>query len=378
MGFFKFCLEKVTPMGRLGWIETPHGRARTPLFMPVGSQGSVKAMSPRDLKELGVEVVLCNAYHLYLRPGIEVIREIGGLHTFMGWDGPLLTDSGGYQIFSLCKLVKVREEGVEFRSPIDGSLHFLTPEKVIEIQESLGVDIAMSLDECLPYPSPRERVSQSVDLTLNWAKKGKAAWKGQGGLFGIVQGGVFLEERRRCIEGLLEIGFDGYALGGLSVGEEKELTWEVVEYTCGLLPQDKPRYLMGMGTPEDIVEGVKRGIDLFDCVLPTRFARTGYLFTSWGKIAIKHARYAKDPLPIDPECTCYTCRNFSRAYLRHLFLSRELLAYYLNTIHNLHYYLTLIREIRRALEEGSFEVFLRDFYERRSGEGDPSLESVDV
>lgn len=348
-------------------METPHGRFRTPVFMPVGSQGSVKAVSPRDLKALGVEVVLCNAYHLYLRPGVEVIADVGGLHVFMGWDGPILTDSGGYQIFSLSKLVKVREEGVEFRSPIDGSLHFLSPEKVMEIQRALGVDIAMSLDECLPYPSPKEVVSRSVDLTLQWARRGKAVWRGDGGLFGIVQGGVYLDERKRCAEGLMEIGFDGYALGGLSVGEEKGQTWEVVEYMCEILPQDKPRYLMGMGTPEDIVEAVKRGVDMLDCVLPTRFARTGYLFTHWGRIAIKHSRYARDPRPIDPECDCYTCQNFSRAYLRHLFLARELLAYYLNTLHNLHYYLNLMRGIRRAIEEGRFQEFYRDFYARRSG-----------
>jgi len=347
---FKFCLEKTTKWGRLGWLETPHGRVKTPVFMPVGTHGAVKALSPKDLEWLGAEMVLSNVYHLYLRPGIDLIVHLGGIHRFMGWNKPILTDSGGYQIFSLSKFVRIKEDGVEFRSYIDGSLHFLTPEDVISMQKAIGVDIAMSLDYCVPYPSDKETVEKAVSVTLNWAKRGKTVWDKEGGLFGIVQGGVFLDLRRRCAEELLEMEFDGYAIGGLSVGEEKEQTWEVVEFTCQLLPEDKPRYLMGMGTPQDIIEGVKRGVDIFDCVLPTRFARTGYLFTRWGKMAIKHAKYARDPNPIDPTCECYTCRNFSRAYLRHLFLSRELLAYYLNTIHNLYFYFTLIRKIRQALE----------------------------
>lgn len=365
MAQFRFCLEKETAEGRVGLLETPHGKALTPLFMPVGSHGSVKALSPRELEELCVEVVLANAYHLYLRPGVEVIRDLGGLHAFMGWSGPILTDSGGYQIFSLCKLVRVMPEGVEFRSHLDGSLHLFTPERAIEVQEALGADIIMSLDVCLPYPSEKGRVEEAVELTTRWARRGKGARKGEAALFGIVQGGVFLDLRRKSAEALMEIGFDGYALGGLSVGEEKRQTWEVVEFTCGLLPQDQPRYLMGMGTPEDLVEGVRRGVDMFDCVLPTRCARTGELFTPWGKMNIKNARYARDPDPIDPGCDCYTCRHFSRAYLRHLFMARELLAYYLNTIHNLHYYLNLMREIRRALQEDRFEEFRREFYRLR-------------
>ena len=362
---FRFCLEKETAEGRVGSLETPHGKALTPLFMPVGSHGSVKALSPRELEELCVEVVLANAYHLYLRPGVEVIRDLGGLHAFMGWKGPILTDSGGYQIFSLCKLVRLMPEGVEFRSHLDGSLHLFTPERAIEVQEALGADIIMSLDVCLPYPSEKGRVQEAVELTTRWARRGKGARKGKAALFGIVQGGVFLDLRRKSAEALMEMGFDGYALGGLSVGEEKRQTWEVVEFTCGLLPQDQPRYLMGMGTPEDLVEGVRRGVDMFDCVLPTRCARTGELFTPWGKMNIKNARYARDPDPIDPGCDCYTCRHFSRAYLRHLFMARELLAYYLNTIHNLHYYLKLMREIRRALQEDRFEEFRREFYRLR-------------
>jgi len=363
---FRFRLIKETPWGRVGEIETPHGKAQTPLFMPVGSHGSVKTLSPRDLEELGVEVVLANAYHLYLRPGVEVIESLGGLHAFMGWRGPILTDSGGYQIFSLCNFREVLPEGVQFRSHLDGSLHFLTPERVVQIQEALGADIIMSLDECLPYPVERQRAEASVELTTRWAKRGKAARRGEAALFGIVQGSVYKELRRQSVEGLLEIGFDGYAIGGLSVGEEKALTYEMVEYTCGLLPKDRPRYLMGMGTPEDLVEGVMRGVDMFDCVLPTRCARTGELFTPFGKMNIKNARYSRDPSPIDPDCTCYTCRNFSRAYLRHLFLSRELLAYWLNTVHNLHYYLELMREVRRALAEDRFEDFYRRFYQRRT------------
>lgn len=365
MSTFRFRLEKEVEGGRLGTLETAHGKARTPLFMPVGSHGSVKSLSPRDMEELGVEAVLANAYHLYLRPGVEVIRELGGLHTFMGWRRPILTDSGGYQIFSLCKLVQVTPEGVQFRSHLDGSLHLFTPERAVEVQELLGADIMMVLDECLPYPSERERVEASVALTTQWAKRCKAAHKGNGALFGIVQGGVFIDLRRRSAEALLEIGFDGYALGGLSVGEEKGQTWEVVAFVCELLPKDRPRYLMGMGTPEDLVEAVSLGVDMFDCVLPTRSARTGELFTPWGKMNIKNARYARDPEPIDPDCRCYTCRHFSRAYLRHLFMAKELLAYYLNTIHNLYYYIDLIRRIRQALEEGSFEDFRRDFYRLR-------------
>lgn len=365
---FRFELLKETPFGRLGRIETSHGCFETPVFMPVGSKGSVKAVSPRDLEALGAKVILSNTYHLYLRPGVEVIRGVGGLHKFMGWKGAILTDSGGYQVFSLCKFSRVTEEGVEFRSHLDGSLHLLTPEKVVQIQAEFGVDIAMVLDECLPYPVEKSRAEASVELNLRWARRAKNAWKAEGALFGIVQGSIFMDLRRQCIEWLLELDFDGYAIGGLSVGEPKELTWDVVQYSCELLPKDKPRYLMGMGTPEDILEGVRRGVDMFDCVLPTRFGRTGYLFTRWGVMNIKHARYTQDPTPIDPECNCYTCQNFSRAYLRHLFLSRELLSYYLNTLHNLHYYLRLIEDIRRALQEDRFPEFMENFYRQRETE----------
>jgi len=364
---FSFRLLKVSSRCRIGEIITPHGKVRTPVFMPVGSLGSVKSLSPRDLEELGVEAILVNAYHLYLRPGAEVIREMGGLHSFMGWGGPILTDSGGYQVFSLCKFRRITPEGVEFRSHIDGSLHLFTPERAIKVQENLGADIIMSLDECLPYPSPRQEVERAVRLTTEWARRGKEAKRRDDqALFGIVQGGVFEDLRRRSVEEIVEIGFDGYAIGGLSVGEEKSITYDMVELTCSLLPEERPRYLMGMGAPEDLVEGVIRGVDMFDCVLPTRCARTGELFTRFGKMNIKNARYAKDPRPVDPECSCYTCRNFSRAYLRHLFLSRELLSYWLNTVHNLHYYLTLMEELRGAIEQGRIEEFRRHFYSQRA------------
>ena len=366
-GFFR--LRKGTEGGRLGEIVTPHGVISTPVFMPVGSLGSVKGVSPKDLESLGVQMIVANAYHLYLRPGLEIIGEFGGLHTFMGWGGPILTDSGGYQVFSLAKLREVTDEGVTFRSHLDGSLHLFTPEKAIKIQEALGADIIMSLDECLPYPVPHEVAVRSVERSTHWAKRGKEAKvREDQALFGIVQGSVYRDLRQRSVEGLLEIGFDGYAIGGLSVGEEKEVTYEMVELTCGLLPKDQPRYLMGMGAPEDIVEGVMRGVDMFDCVLPTRLARTGELFTPWGKLNIKNAQYAKDKDPIDPQCECYTCQHFSRAYLRHLFLSRELLAYWLNTIHNLHYYHRLMVQIRQAIEQEDLQGFKRRFYTQRVGE----------
>jgi queuine tRNA-ribosyltransferase len=337
---------------RLGIYATPHGVLHTPAFITVGTQATVKAITPEELTEMGAEIILANTYHLYLRPGHEIIRRLGGLHTFMNWKHPLLTDSGGFQVFSLNSLVKVSEEGVLFQSHLDGSRHWITPEKAIEIQEALGADIIMCLDECTPFPASHEEASHSLDFTLNWARRCKQSQnRPHQALFGIVQGGVYGDLRRKSAEALVEIGFDGYAIGGLSVGEDKESMLRVLAETAPLLPGDQPRYLMGVGTPEDIVSAVAEGIDLFDCVLPTRNARNGMLFTHSGKITIKNARYADDPEPIDPECSCYVCRHYSRAYLRHLYLAEEILSARLNTIHNLHFYLTLMGEIRRAIEE---------------------------
>lgn len=351
---------------RLGVITTPHGEVRTPIFMPVGTQATVKTMTPDDLKTLGAEIILSNTYHLYLRPGHELIRKLGGLHRFMGWDRPILTDSGGYQVFSHSQLRKITEEGVRFQSHLDGSYHFLTPESAMGIQEALGADIVMCFDECAPYPSTYDYVLGSTEMTLRWAARCKQSKRrADQALFGIVQGGMHRDLRERCARGLSEIGFDGYAIGGLSVGETKPLMYEVTGYTAAALPEESPRYLMGVGTPEDLVEGVTLGVDMFDCVMPTRNARTGTLFTSFGKLNIKNAQYAEDEAPVDPECGCYTCRNFSRSYLRHLFHAGEILALRLNTLHNLHYYLELMRGIREAIEKDRLLQFRKDFYSKR-------------
>jgi queuine tRNA-ribosyltransferase len=347
---------------RLGIIRTQHGEIDTPVFMPVGTQGIVKATSPKDLKDMGIKVILANAYHLYLRPGDTLIREMGGIHKFAGWDGSVLTDSGGYQIFSLGVLREIKEDGVIFQSHIDGSRHFLTPEKVIEVQENIGADIIMCFDECVPYPSSYEYTRSSVELTSRWARRCKDAKKPDGAmLFGIVQGGFYGDLRLKSAGELINMDFDGYALGGLSVGEPKSIMWEMIDTVADMLPQNKPKYLMGLGFPEDIVEGVRRGIDMFDCVIPTRHARNGSLFTRGGRINIKHAKHVKDENPIDETCTCYTCRTFSRAYLRHLFVSHELSSYFLNTIHNIFFYNNLLKIIREALREGSFETFYEQF-----------------
>ncbi|MBI5586604.1 MAG: tRNA guanosine(34) transglycosylase Tgt [Deltaproteobacteria bacterium] len=365
---FSFSLEhqEKNSQARLGLIRTAHGEIRTPVFMPVGTQGTVKALTPEDLVSLEVPIILANTYHLYLRPGHDRIRRLGGLHRFMHWDRPLLTDSGGYQVFSLGALRKITPEGVSFRSHLDGSSHFLTPELAMEIQAALGSDIAMCLDECPPYPATYEYACSSLELTLNWARRCRQARAGEGqALFGIVQGGVFPDLRRESAAALREIGFDGYALGGLSVGEPPEERLETIARTLPLLPADRPRYLMGLGTPEDLVEGVERGADMFDCVLPTRNARNGMLFTRRGEISIKNAAYAEDPGPIDPECGCYTCRNYSRAYLRHLYLAKELLSYRLHTWHNLYYFMELMQEIRQAVANDRFEDFKTTFYLQR-------------
>jgi queuine tRNA-ribosyltransferase len=371
---FRFDLLKIDDrtLARRGRIHTRRGIIETPAFMPVGTQATVKAVLPEALKEVGAQIILANTYHLFLRPGHELIRKLGGLHAFMHWDRPILTDSGGFQVFSLGELRRISEEGVRFQSHLDGSTHILTPESSILVQEALGADIVMAFDECIPYPSSREYVMESTERSSRWARRCRAVHGGEDGsaLFGIVQGGMFADLRARSVEDLRSIGFDGYAVGGLSVGEETDLMYEAMDFTLPLLPHDRPRYVMGVGTPENLLEGIARGADMFDCVMPTRNARNGVLFTSFGKISIKQARYAEDPLPPDPECGCYTCRNYGRAYLRHLYQSREILASVLNTHHNLHYYLTLMEGARAAIEGGTFTEFKRDFYRRREQAGE--------
>ena len=347
---------------RAGVLSTSHGVVPTPLFLPVGSQGSVKTLTPDELDAIGVKMILGNAYHLYLRPGVEVIEELGGLHRFMSWEGPILTDSGGYQVFSLASLRQVTDEGVRFRSHIDGSEHFFTPEGVIQLQERLKSDIIMPLDECPPHSNDKGRVRIAMERTHRWAERSKRIYQGESqDLFGIVQGGIFPELRRESVDFLTSLGFHGYAIGGLSLGEPKEVTIAILEETATLLPEDKPRYLMGVGSPEDILEGVARGVDIFDSALPTRTARNGALFTALGRHNIENACYKNLDGAVDPGCDCYTCRTFSAAYLHHLFKSRELLAYRLATIHNLHFILRLIEQVRQALIDGCFTTFKEAF-----------------
>ena len=373
---FGFRVTHADGLARRGELRTPHGVVRTPAFMPVGTGGAVKAVTHRDLTEVGAEIILANTYHLFLRPGDELIARAGGLHRFMGWSGPILTDSGGYQVFSLGKRRTIDETGVRFRSHVDGTEHLLTPERATEIQARLGADIAMSFDECTPYPVSVDATRRSMDLTLRWARRARARFlELQEGTdrtmmvnpdqvqFGIVQGGVFSELREQSAHGTASVGFDAYAIGGLSVGEPTEVMHEVAAQTASLLPADRPRYLMGVGMPDDLVELVARGIDLFDCVLPTRNARNGQLLTRMGPINIKGARYAEDQDPPDPDCVCYTCRHFSRAYLRHLYLAREVNAATLNTLHNLHFYLDTMRRIGEAIMLGSFETFRQAFHQ---------------
>ncbi len=354
---------------RLGIIHTPHGSFETPVFMPVGTYGCVKSLSPDDLREVGVKIILSNTYHLYLRPGHKLIERLGGLHKFMNWDGPILTDSGGFQVFSLSRLRKITDEGVIFQSHIDGSKHFMTPELSIEIQKSLGSDIIMAFDECAPYPAEREYIQKSVERTTAWAKRSLEALgkERSQAIFGIVQGGVYMDLREKSARELTEMDFDGYAIGGLSVGEEKSVRDKIIRETVPLLPEEKPVYLMGIGKPEDIIDAVIEGVDMFDCVIPTRNARNGTLFTKKGKIVIKNACYKEDERPIEEDCNCYTCRNFSRAYLRHLFLTRELLVYRLNTIHNLFFYSWLMEQIRKAIKEDRILEFRENFYKNREG-----------
>ena len=349
---------------RLGALQTTHGTVATPAFMPVATQGTVKSMTPQDLRDVGAEIILANAYHLYLRPGIELVEKAGGLHEFMGWDGPILTDSGGYQVFSLKSLCTVTEEGVEFRSHLNGSRHQLTPESVVRAQERLGVDIAMVLDECVPALVDAAEAERAAQLTVRWAERSLAAkHRDEQAVFAIVQGGMFPELREANARALVELGFPGYAVGGLSVGEESALTRELAAHTIQFLPDGSPRYFMGVGTPEQLVCYVSLGFDMFDCVMPTRNARNGTLFTWNGKLNIRRAEYAADFRPIEDACECYTCRHFSRAYLRHLAIAGEILSARLNTVHNLYFYQRLMRTMREALAAGRFAEFARPFLE---------------
>lgn len=349
-------------MARAGLLSTSHGAVPTPVFLPVGSQGTVKTLTPEELRTLGATMVLGNAYHLYLRPGIEIVEKLGGLHRFMSWDGPILTDSGGYQIFSLEPLRHISEEGVVFRSHIDGSEHFLTPEMVIQSEEKLGADIIMTLDECSPYGADLEAIRSAMERTHRWAERCQnARKKDKQALYGIVQGGTFPHLRHDSAAFLTSLGFPGYAIGGLSLGEPKDVMFGVLEETVACLPEDKPRYFMGLGSPEDLVEGVARGVDIFDSALPTRVARNGAFFTPSGRYNIRNARFKEWEEPMDTGCDCYTCRNFSAAYLHHLFRCEELLAYRLATIHNLRFIIRLMQQMRASILNGSFPAFRKDF-----------------
>jgi queuine tRNA-ribosyltransferase len=365
----KFELLGKDANARLGVITTKRGVINTPAFMPVGTQATVKAMSPDELKDIGAEIILCNTYHLYLRPGHKTIASLGGLHKFMNWDKPILTDSGGFQVFSLSALRSITEKGVHFRSHLDGSMHFIGPDEAMEIQSGLGADICMAFDECTPYPASYEYAVKSLELTTKWARRCKeyemqnsaignrqSAFPGQA-LFGIIQGGIYKDLRKRSLEELIEIGFDGYASGGLSVGEPKEEMHEIINFIAPLMPEDKPRYLMGIGDLNDMLAAVEAGFDMFDCVMPTRNARNGTLFTSTGRISIKRTEYKADNSPLDENCGCYACRNFSKAYLRHLFLAKEILSMRLNTIHNLYFYIDFFRKMREAINKGQFREF---------------------
>ncbi|MCU7922792.1 MAG: tRNA guanosine(34) transglycosylase Tgt [Candidatus Thiodiazotropha sp. (ex Dulcina madagascariensis)] len=362
----KFDIFHTDGASRRGRLTFARGRVDTPAFMPVGTYGTVKAMTPEELVELGAEIILGNTFHLMLRPGTDVIRKHGDLHGFTHWQGPILTDSGGFQVFSLGAMRKITEQGVAFRSPIDGSQVFMGPEASMQVQRSLGSDIVMIFDECTPYPASEEEARSSMELSLRWAERSRTAHgDNPSALFGIVQGGMFEHLREASLAGLKAIGFDGYAVGGLSVGEPVEERWRVLDFLGHRLPADKPRYLMGVGTPEDIVESVHRGIDMFDCVMPTRNARNGHLFTHQGVVRIRHAAHRYDEGPLDPLCECYTCRNYSRAYLRHLDKCNEILGARLNTIHNLYYYQKLMRDLRSAIETQSLQAFTEEFYNLR-------------
>ncbi len=357
---------------RRGRLTFNRGVVDTPAFMPVGTYGTVKAMTPEELLDTGAQIVLGNTFHLMLRPGTKVIRAHGDLHDFMHWQGPILTDSGGFQVWSLGELRKIEERGVTFASPINGDKVFLSPEVSMQVQRELGADIVMIFDECTPYPATETQARQSMELSLRWARRSKQAHADNpAALFGIVQGGMYPDLRRTSLAGLIEIGFDGYAIGGLSVGEPKEEMLAMLDSLQAFLPADKPHYLMGVGTPEDIVDAVCRGIDMFDCVMPTRNARNGHLFTSNGVVRIRNSQYQEDTAPLDPDCDCYTCKNYSRAYLRHLDRAGEILGARLNSIHNLHYYQRLMRDLREAITRGRLQEYVADFYARRSQSGQP-------
>ena len=364
----KFALLASDGAARRGRIEFVRGAVETPAFMPVGTYGTVKGVTPEELAACGAEIVLANTFHLMLRPGTEVVRAHGGLHRMMHWERPILTDSGGYQVFSLAAMRKLSERGVSFRSPVDGSEVFLDPERSMAVQRALGSDIAMVFDECTPYPAAEDQARESMELSLRWSARSRAAWDaepGAGVLFGIVQGGMHADLRTASLAGLERIGFEGLAIGGLSVGEPTELRQQVLETLAPQMPQAKPRYLMGVGRPEDLVESVAAGVDLFDCVMPTRHARNGHLFVPWGVMNIRNARYAEDTLPVDPDCGCYTCRNFSRSYLRHLDRCGEMLGPRLATLHNLHYYLSLMAGMRAAIADRRFAAFRAEFHAGR-------------
>jgi queuine tRNA-ribosyltransferase len=359
-----FSVCHVDGEARRGVLELAHGRVDTPAFMPVGTYGTVKAMSPEEVAASGAQIVLGNTFHLWLRPGLEVISRHGGLHRFMNWNGPILTDSGGFQVFSLETLRKITEEGVQFSSPINGDRLLLTPEASMKIQQVLNSDIAMVFDECLAYPASEKKAAESMRLSLRWAARSRKAWQSENALFGIVQGGVYPHLRAESLASLSKIGFDGYAIGGLAVGEPKEERLKVLESTR--LPENRPRYLMGVGTPEDMIEAVAAGVDMFDCVLPTRNARNGWLFTRYGDIRIRNARYRDDTAPLDERCACYTCRNYSRAYLYHLDKTKEILGARLNTLHNLHYYQEFMKDLRSSIEAGTFVSTTRRMLEERT------------
>ena len=364
---------------RAGILHTPHGSFATPMFMPVGTQATVKTLSPEELKNMGAGVILSNTYHLFLRPGHELIRQAGGLHRFMNWDRAILTDSGGFQVFSLGELRKISEEGVAFRSHIDGSRQFLSPEKSMEVQMALGSDIAMAFDECTPYPADYAYAANSMRLTTRWAKRCKAAHnRADQALFGIVQGGMYRDLRRESAETLGDMDFPGYAIGGLSVGEPKTLMYEILEHTTPLLPSGKARYLMGVGTPDCLIEGVARGVDMFDCVFPTRVARNGTAITASGRVVIRNAAYNEDFTPLDPECGCYTCRNYSRAYLRHLIRCDEIFGLRLMSLHNLHFLIELMRQMRESIIQDLFPTFRRNFWAKYSADGRNPKESVEL
>lgn len=367
--FIKTCKQSGA---RLGRVHTPHGSFDTPAFMPVGTQATVKTMSPEELKEMGAQIILSNTYHLYLRPGHDIVKEAGGLHRFMNWDRPILTDSGGFQVFSLAEMRKITEEGVEFRSHLNGDKHFISPEKSIEIQNALGSDIMMAFDECPPYPADYEYVKKSLERTTRWAERCREAHTrpNEQAIFGIVQGGMYEELRKQSARELTSLDFPGYAIGGLSVGEPKHMMYEMLECTVPLLPDNKPRYLMGVGSPDALLEGAIRGVDMFDCVLPTRIARNGTCMTSSGRLVVRNQKYARDFGPLDPKCSCYTCTHYSRAYLRHLIKTDETFGIRLTTYHNLHFLLQLMREVRQAIQDDRLLDFKEQFFEEYGLNGD--------